>query len=208
MALDFDYPFYQKGYKHIVGIDEAGRGCLLGPVVAAAVVLPEDFSHPLINDSKQLTEKQREEAFKIIKEHALSYGIGIVEPEEIDKINILEAARKAFMEALNQIDIDKYDLIITDYMKLPQAKKEVIDIPHGDARSLSVAAASIIAKVTRDHICIELEKKYPNYKISIHKGYGTKLHLEELEKYGAVKGLHRFSYKPVKATLIEKVKLF
>ena len=208
MALDFDVPYYQKGIKHIVGIDEAGRGCLLGPVVAGAVILPNDFYHPLINDSKKLTEKQREEAFKIIKEHALAIGVGMVYPEEIDKINILEASRKAMMIALNQIEEDKYDLIITDYMKLPKAKKEVIDIPHGDARSLSVAAASIIAKVTRDHICNELEKEYPNYKISIHKGYGTKLHLEELEKYGAVKGLHRFSYKPVKATLIEKVKLF
>jgi len=208
MALDFDEAFYQKGYKHIVGIDEAGRGCLLGPVVAAAVILPQDFSHPLINDSKQLTERQREEAFIVIKEHALAYGIAEVGPEEIDKINILEASRKAFMEALNQIDVNQYDLIITDYMKLPKAQKEVIDIPHGDARSLSIAAASILAKVTRDHICIELEKKYPEYKISTHKGYGTKLHLEELEKYGAKRGLHRFSYKPVKATLIEKIKLF
>ena len=208
MALDFDLEIYQKGYKHIVGIDEAGRGCLLGPVVAAAVILPSVFSHPLINDSKQLSEKQREEAYKVIKEHAIAYGVGIIGPEEIDKINILEAARKAMTEALFQIDEDKYDIIITDYMKLPKAHKEVIDIPHGDARSLSVAAASIIAKVTRDHICYELEKKYPNFKSSIHKGYGTKMHLDELEKYGPIKGLHRFSYKPVKKFLIEKVNLF
>ena len=208
MALVFDLEYYQKGIKHIVGLDEAGRGCLLGPVVASAVVLPRDFSHPLINDSKQLSEKQREEAFLVIKEHAIAYAIGMIEPEEIDKINILEASRKAMMLALKQIPTDKYDLIITDYMKLPEASKEVIAIPHGDARSLSVAAASIIAKVTRDHICVELEKKYPNYKISTHKGYGTKLHLEELEKYGPVKGLHRFSYKPIKEFLIEKVKLF
>lgn len=208
MALDFDLDIYQKGYKHIVGIDEAGRGCLLGPVVAAAVILPSDFSHPLINDSKQLSEKQREKAYKIIIEHALDYKVGIISPEEIDKINILEAARKAMTEALLQINEDKYDIIITDYMKLPKAKKEVIDIPHGDARSLSVAAASIIAKVTRDHICCDLEKEYPNFKISVHKGYGTKLHLEELEKYGPVKGLHRFSYKPVKKFLIENIKLF
>ena len=208
MALDFDIDFYQKGYRHIVGLDEAGRGCLLGPVVAAAVVLPSDFSHPLINDSKKLNEKQREEAYKVIIDNALAYAIGMVYPEEIDKINILEASRKAMTEALFKIDEDKYDIIITDYMKLPKAKKEVIDIPHGDARSLSVAAASIIAKVTRDHICVELEKKYPNYKISVHKGYGTKLHLDELKKYGAVKGLHRFSYKPIKELFIEKIKLF
>ena len=208
MALDFDLEYYQKGINNIVGLDEAGRGCLLGPVVAAAVVLPKDFSHPLINDSKQLNEKQREEAFKVIKENAIAYAIGMIEPEEIDKINILEASRKAMTIALKQIPTDKYDLIITDYMKLPEATKEVIAIPHGDARSLSVAAASIIAKVTRDHICNELEKKYPNFKISTHKGYGTKLHLEELEKYGPVKGLHRFSYRPIKEFLIEKVKLF
>ena len=208
MALDFDLEYYQKGINNIVGLDEAGRGCLLGPVVAAAVIIPSSFSHPLINDSKKLNEKQREEAYKIIVEHAISYAVGIIEPEEIDKINILEASRKAMTTALKQIDVDKYDLIITDYMKLPEATKEVIAIPHGDARSLSVAAASIIAKVTRDHICYELEKKYPNYKISLHKGYGTPLHLEELEKYGPVKGLHRFSYKPVKACLVQKVKLF
>ena len=208
MALDFDLEYYQKGINSIVGLDEAGRGCLLGPVVASAVILPPSFSHPLINDSKKLNEKQREEAYKIIVEHAISYAVGIIEPEEIDKINILEASRKAMTTALKQIDVDKYDLIITDYMKLPEATKEVIAIPHGDARSLSVAAASIIAKVTRDHICYELEKKYPNYKISLHKGYGTPLHLEELEKYGPVKGLHRFSYKPVQASLVKKVKLF
>lgn len=208
MVLDFDNEYYQKGYKYIVGLDEAGRGCLLGPVVAAAVVLPPDFYHPLINDSKKLSEKQREEAFKIVQENALAIGVAEVAPEEIDKINILEASRQAMTNALNQIDINKYDLIITDFMRLPQAKKEVIDIPHGDAKSLAVAAASIIAKVTRDHKCNILEKKYPNFKISVHKGYGTKLHLEELEKYGPVKGLHRFSYKPVKACLIEKVKLF
>ncbi len=208
MALEFDNEYYQKGFESIVGLDEAGRGCLLGPVVAAAVVLPRDFSHPLINDSKQLSEKQREEAYKVIVEHAVCYAIGMCSPEEIDKMNILEAAREAFTRALNQIPLDKYDIIITDYMKLPKAKKEVVAIPHGDARSLSVAAASIIAKVTRDHICNTLEKEYPNFKISVHKGYGTKLHLEELEKYGPVKGLHRFSYKPVKACLIEKVKLF
>ena len=208
MALDFDLEYYQKGFQNIVGLDEAGRGCLLGPVVASAVVLPRDFYHPLINDSKKLTEKQREEAYLIIKEHALAIGIAQIEPEEIDKINILEASRKAMTLALEQIPLDKYDIIITDYMKLPKAKKEVIDIPHGDARSLSVAAASIIAKVTRDHICNALEKEYPNFKISTHKGYGTKLHLEELEKYGPIKGLHRFSYKPIQALLVEKVKLF
>ena len=207
MALDFELDYHKKGYHLIVGLDEAGRGPLLGPVIAGAVVLPEDFYHPLINDSKKLSEKQREQAFEIIKEHALAWAIGEASVEEIDSINILEASRLAMTRALNKIEID-YDLIITDYMKIPSAKKEVIDIPHGDARSINVAAASIVAKVTRDHLCYELEKQYPNFKIGSHKGYGTKLHMEELEKYGPIKGLHRFSYKPIKAFLIEKIKLF
>ena len=207
MALDFEKEYYQKGYRFIVGIDEAGRGCLLGPVVAAAVILPEGFSHPLINDSKQLTEKQREEAFKIIKEHALAYGIAECSVEEIDKMNILEASREAMTRALKKINVP-YDLVMTDYMKLPTVTKPVIDIAHGDARALCIAAASILAKVTRDHKCIELEKEYPNFKISKHKGYGTKDHLEEIDKYGPVKGLHRFSYKPVKARIYQNIKLF
>ena len=208
MAIDYELPFHEKGIKLIVGLDEAGRGCLLGPVVASAVILPHDFYHPLINDSKQLSEKQREEAFNIIKEHAIAYAIGSCSVEEIDKMNILEASREAMMRALRQIKT-KYELVLTDYMKLPEVKDvEVIPIAHGDALSLNIAAASIIAKVTRDHICIELEKEYPNFKISKHKGYGTKLHLDELKEYGPIKGLHRFSYKPIKAFLTEKISLF
>ena len=208
MKLEYEKPFYEKGLRLIVGLDEAGRGCLLGPVVASAVILPHDFYHPLINDSKQLSEKQREEAFKIIKENAIEYAIGECSVEEIDRMNILEASREAMMRALRQIKT-KYELVITDYMKLPEVKEvEVIPIAHGDAQAFNIAAASIIAKVTRDHYCYELEKKYPNFKISSHKGYGTKEHLEELEKYGPVKGLHRFSYKPVKACLVKKITLF
>lgn len=207
MSLDYEKPFYEKGYEYIVGLDEAGRGCLLGPVVAAAVILPKDFYHPLINDSKQLSEKQREEAYKIIVENALAYSIAECSVEEIDSMNILEASREAMTRALKKID-HAYDLILTDYMKLYNFDKEVIPIAHGDALALNIAAASILAKVTRDHYCYELEKQYPNFKIGTHKGYGTKLHMKELEKYGPVKGLHRFSYKPIKAFLIEKVKLF
>lgn len=207
MPLDFELAYYEKGYQLIVGLDEAGRGPLLGPVIAAAVILPKNFYHPLINDSKKLSEKQREEAYQIIVDNALAWEVGEASVEEIDKINILEASRLAMTRALNKIKIN-YDLVITDYMKLPSAKKEVIDIPHGDARSINVAAASIIAKVTRDHLCYELEKRYPNFHIGTHKGYGTKLHMEELEKYGPVKGLHRFSYRPIKSFLVEKIKLF
>lgn len=207
MSLDYEKPFYEKGYQYIVGLDEAGRGCLLGPVVAAAVILPKDFYHPLINDSKQLSERQREEAYKIIIENAISYAIAECSVEEIDSMNILEASREAMTRALKKID-HAYDLILTDYMKLYGFDKEVIPIAHGDALALNIAAASILAKVTRDHYCYELEKQYPNFKIGTHKGYGTKLHMDELNKYGPVRGLHRFSYKPIKAFLIEKVTLF
>ena len=207
MALDFEQKYYQDGITSIVGLDEAGRGCLFGSVVAGAVILPKDFYHPLINDSKQLTEKQREEAYKVIEEHAIAWAVGSCSPEEIDEMNILNASREAMMRALRQIKAP-YELILTDCMKLYNVDKPVVDIVHGDALALSVAAASIMAKVTRDHICYELEKKYPNYKIGTHKGYGTKLHLEELNIYGPVKGLHRYSYRPVKDCLIKKVKLF
>jgi len=207
MNFDVEKQYSDNGKKVVVGIDEAGRGCLLGPVVAGAVILPKDFYHPLINDSKQLSEKQREEAYEIITSNAIAWAIGECSPEEIDEMNILEASREAFMRALKKIDAH-YDIILTDFMKLYDVDKPVIPLAHGDALSISIAAASIIAKVTRDRYCVELEKKYPNYKISSHKGYGTKEHLEELATYGPTKGLHRYSYKPVRECLIQKVKLF
>ena len=207
MALDFEQQFYSDKVKLIVGCDEAGRGCLLGPVYAGAVILPQDFSHELINDSKKLSEKQREEAYKVIVENALAWGVGFCTPEEIDEINILNASRLAMERAIENMNHD-YDLIITDYVKMPKAKVEVIPLVHGDAQAQCVAAASIIAKVSRDHVCYELDKQYPQYNIRKNKGYGTKDHLEALKKYGPVKGLHRFSYAPIKALFIEKITLF
>ena len=206
MSLDYEQQYYSKEIKYIAGCDEAGRGCLLGPVVAGAVILPKDFKCDLINDSKQLTEKQREEAYQIIKENAISWAVAEVSAEEIDEINILNASKKAMMLALSKLD-HNYDMILTDAVKLPT------DLPfeaiiHGDAKAMCIAAASIMAKVTRDHICYELDKKYPQYQIAKHKGYGTKLHLEKLHEYGPVKGLYRYSYAPVKALFIEKIKLF
>ena len=204
--LDYEKQYYSKEIKYIAGCDEAGRGCLLGPVVAGAVILPKDFKCDLINDSKQLSEKQREEAYQIIKENAISWAVAEVSAEEIDQINILNASRKAMMMALEKLD-HPYDMILTDAVKMK------VDVPfeaiiHGDAKAMCIAAASIMAKVTRDHICYELDKKYPQYEIAKHKGYGTKLHMEKLEQYGPVKGLYRYSYGPVKKFLIEKVKLF
>ena len=207
MPLDFEKQFYSDEIKLIVGCDEAGRGCLLGPVYAGAVILPPDFESNLINDSKQLTEKQREEAYKEIIENAIAWGVGFCTPEEIDEINILNASRVAMIRAIENMKHD-YDLIITDCMKMPNAKVGVIDLVHGDAKSLCVAAASIIAKVSRDHVCYELDKQYPEYNIAKNKGYGTKDHLEALKKYGPVKGLHRFTYGPIKSLFIEKVTLF
>ena len=204
--LDYEQQYYSKEIKYIAGCDEAGRGCLLGPVVAGAVILPKDFKCDLINDSKQLTEKQREEAYEIIKENAISWAVGIVSAEEIDRINILNASRKAMQIALENLD-HSYDMILTDAVKMK------VDIPfeaiiHGDAKAMCIAAASIMAKVTRDRICVELDKEYPQYGIAKHKGYGTKYHMEKLKQYGPVKGLYRYSYAPVKKLFIEKITLF
>jgi len=207
MSLDFDKDYYKEGYKLIVGCDEAGRGCLLGPVFAAAVILPPDFVSPLINDSKKLSEKQREEAYKIIVENAIAYGIASISADEIDEVNILNASRMAMEAAIKKMN-HAYDLIITDYVKMKGYDVPVIPLAHGDALSQSIAAASILAKVSRDHHCLELDKEYPEYNIKKNKGYGTKDHLEALKKYGPVKHLHRFSYAPVKACLIEKISLF
>ena len=207
MALDYEQQYYSKDIKLIVGCDEAGRGCLLGDVFAGAVILPKDFKCDLINDSKQMTEKQREEAFEIIKQNAIAYGVGRCTAEEIDKINILNASRLAMDRAIENMN-HKFDMIITDAVKMNKYDCPREALIHGDALALCVAAASIIAKVSRDHYCLELDKKYPEYQIAKHKGYGTKIHLEALDKYGPKKGLHRFTYAPVKKRMIQEIKLF
>lgn len=206
MSLDYEQQYYSKDINYIVGCDEAGRGCLLGPVVAGAVILPKDFKCDLINDSKQLSEKQREEAYQIIKENAIAWAVAEVSSQEIDQINILNASRKAMIMAMEKLG-HKYDMILTDAVKM-QTDLPFEAIIHGDAKAMCIAAASIMAKVTRDHICYELDKKYPEYQIAKHKGYGTKLHLEMLEKYGPNRDIYRFSYAPVKKFLIKKVNLF
>ena len=204
--LDYEQQYYSDEIKFIAGCDEAGRGCLLGPVVAGAVILPKDFKCELINDSKQLNEKQREEAYQIIKEHAISWAVAEISPQEIDQINILNASRKAMILALSKLN-HKYDMILTDAVKM-ETDLPFEAIIHGDAKAMCIAAASIMAKVTRDHICYELDKKYPQYQIAKHKGYGTKLHMELLDKYGPNEDIYRFSYAPVKKFLIEKINLF
>ena len=207
MPLELDNEYYSDTVEFIVGTDEAGRGCLLGPVFAAAVILPKDFYHPLINDSKQLTAKQREKAFDIIINSAIAYSIKSVDPETIDQINILVASRLAMKMCIDSLN-HKFDLVLTDAMKIPGYDVPVIPVIHGDALSKNIAAASILAKVSRDRFCDELDAKYPEYNIKKHKGYGTKEHMEALKKYGPVKGLHRFSYAPVKNLFVEKIDLF
>lgn len=205
--LNFEEQFYSNNIKTIVGCDEAGRGPLLGPVVAAAVILPRNFNHPLIDDSKKLSEKKRLEAFKVIKENAIAIGIGIVSSDEIDQINIYEAARKAMKIAISKLD-KPFDLVLTDCMPLPNEGYQYVDIVKGDAKAKCIASASIIAKVTRDDMMDELDKLYPQYQIKKHKGYGTKVHLEALEKYGPIPHVHRKTFNPVKKFYIEKITLF
>lgn len=191
---EYEEELYKKGIKYIAGVDEVGRGPLIGPVVSACVVLPKDFIPIGLNDSKKLSEKQRNKFYKIIEENALGIGIGIVSPEEIDKINILEASKKSMIIAINNCK-HKIDHVLIDAVKLN------IDIPStsiikGDAKSISIAAASVIAKVTRDSMMYELDKKYPMYGFASHKGYPTKKHIEALNKYGLIDG-YRKSYGPV-----------
>ena len=207
MTLSLDEEYYAQGYQYIVGCDEAGRGCLLGPVFAAAVILPKGLESPLINDSKKLTAKKRDEAYDIIIKNAIAYGIASVDADEIDEVNIYNASRLAMQRAIEKLNHD-FDLVLTDAMKMPNYSKPVVDVVHGDALSLSIAAASILAKVSRDRLCLELDKKYPEYNIKKNKGYGTKDHLEALKKYGPVKHLHRYTYAPVRACFIKKVSLF
>lgn len=191
---EFETELYNNGINFIAGIDEVGRGPLVGPVVTAAVILPKDFYDERINDSKKLTEKKRELLYDVIMENALSVGIGMSSPEVIDEINILNATKKAMIEAINNLSVKPEHLLI-DAVKLD------IDIPQtsiikGDAKSESIAAASIIAKVTRDRMMVELDKKYPMYDFKHNKGYGTKKHIEALYEYGPISE-HRKSFAPV-----------
>lgn len=199
---EYENDLHSKGYKYIAGCDEAGRGPLYGPVVAACCVLPNDFKLEGLTDSKQLTEKRREKYIDYIKENALAYGIGIVSAEEIDEINIYEASRKAMLIALSEVRKKiNVDYVITDAMPI-DIDIESLPIIKGDAKSITIAAASVIAKVTRDRMMIELDNKYPEYGFKKHKGYPTKAHIEAINKYGLIDG-YRKTYGPVKE-LIEK----
>ena len=190
----YEHELNEKGITLIAGVDVVGRGPLIGPVVAAAVILPKDFKLVGLTDSKKISEKKRELFYSIIKEEALSIGIGIISEKRIDEINIYEATKEAMNEAINNLN-PKPEHILIDAMPLD------LDIPStsiikGDLLSISISAASVIAKVTRDHMLYDIDKEYPMYDLKNNKGYGTKKHIEAIKQYGITK-YHRLSYKPV-----------
>lgn len=190
----YERKLYQKGINYIGGIDEVGRGPLIGPVVAACVVLPKDLYIEGLTDSKKLSEKKRDYYYVVICEKAIAIGIGVVDEKRIDEINIYEATKEAMLLAIKNTNI-KMEHILIDAMPLD------IDIPHtsiikGDLKSLTISASSVIAKVTRDKMMYELDKIYPMYDLKNNKGYGTKKHIEAIKKYGITK-YHRLSFNPV-----------
>lgn len=200
--LKYEKELYIKDITLIAGVDEVGRGPLVGPVVAAAVILPKDYHLAGLTDSKKLSEKKRNTFYKIINEEAIAIGIGIVDAKTIDEINIYQASRLAMIKAINNLKI-KPEHILVDAMPL-DLEIPSTSIIHGDALSLSIAAASVIAKVTRDKMMYDLDEKYPEYGFKRHKGYPTKEHLEAIKKYGVLEN-YRFSYKPVQEA--KKVKV-
>lgn len=193
----YEKELYSQGIKYIGGVDEVGRGPLIGPVVAACIVLPENFILEGLNDSKKLSEKKRDLFYEYIINNCVVYGIGIVSEKEIDEINIYEASKKAMTIAIKEVQSkSKLEHVLVDAMPL------VLDIAStsiikGDAKSISIAAASVIAKVTRDRMMYEINEKYPMYGFDKHKGYPTKKHIEAIKKYGLIEG-YRLSYQPIK----------
>lgn len=197
--LAFEKELYKEGITLIAGVDEVGRGPLCGPVVACACILPKNYSLEGLNDSKKLSEKKRDKLYEILIKDTI-YGIGVVSPQRIDEINILEASKEAMKIALSNLS-KKPEHVLIDAVKLD------IDIPStsiikGDAKSLSIAAASVIAKVTRDRMMYELDKIYPEYGYASHKGYPTKKHIEAVKKYG-VKDFYRFTFYPISEIIRE-----
>ena len=179
-------------YTYICGIDEVGRGPLAGPVVAGAVILPKDCDILYVNDSKKLTEKKREELYDVIMEKAVSIGIGYASPERIDEINILQATYEAMREAISKLTVSP-DILLNDAVTIPKVSCKQVPIIKGDAKSISIGAASIIAKVTRDRLMVDYDTIYPEYGFASNKGYGAKAHIDALKKYGPTP-IHRRSF--------------
>lgn len=191
----YEKELYNKGYKLIAGVDEVGRGPLVGPVVVACVILPKDFFLEGLTDSKKLSEKKREQFYDIIMEQAISVSIGIKDENVIDEVNIYEATKLAMYEAIENSKV-KPDYVLIDAMKLENLDVPSLSIIKGDLKSISISAASVIAKVTRDRMMYELDKLYPMYNFKKNKGYPTKEHVVAIEKYGILKQ-HRKTFKPV-----------
>lgn len=188
-----EYERKYEGYSIVCGIDEAGRGPLAGPVVAAAAVLPKDATILWLNDSKKLSEKRREELFQEIQEKAVTYGVGVVSPAVIDEINILQATYEAMRQAVSALSSEP-DILLNDAVIIPGIdEKKQVKIIKGDAKSVSIAAASILAKVTRDRMMGEYDKLYPEYGFAQHKGYGTRAHMDAIREFG-ICPIHRRSF--------------
>ena len=196
----YEHDLWKQGKNYVGGTDEVGRGPLIGPVVTACVVLPHDFSLPGLTDSKKLSEKKREQYYDYILEHAIAVEIGMDSPERIDEINIYQASKEAMEKAIEKVRKKvSLDVVLTDAMPM-ELDIPVIPIVKGDAKSITIAAASVVAKVTRDRMMIELDQKYPMYGFKNHKGYPTKKHLEAIKTYGLIDG-YRMTYGPVKELL-------
>ncbi len=193
-TLEIEHSLWSQGLKAVAGIDEAGRGPLAGPVVAAAAIFPKDLIIDGVADSKQLSAKRREEYYERIVEKALSIGVGIVYQDVIDRINIFQATMQAMHQALENLSM-KPDFVIVDGPSFRHNTCRFRAIIDGDAKSFTIAAASIVAKVTRDRMMCELDARYPEYGFALHKGYGTRRHLEAIRKYGYCE-IHRRSFHP------------
>lgn len=191
----YEKGLWKNGINLIAGMDEVGRGPLIGPVVTACVILPKDFVLEGLTDSKKLSEKKREEFYDYIMEHAISVGIGMMDENIIDEVNIYEATKLAMYQAVEKSKV-KPEHVLIDAMKLDKLEMPSTSIIKGDAKSISIAAASVIAKVTRDRMMIELDKKYPMYGFKSHKGYPTKKHIEAIKEYGLIDG-YRKTFKPI-----------
>ena len=192
MTYEYENLMKEQGYKIVCGIDEAGRGPLAGPVFAAAVILPDDLGDLGINDSKKLSEKKRDALFDTIKEKAIAWSVASASEQEIDEINILNATFLAMKRAVEGLSV-RPDIALVDGNRKPKTGIEEVTLVKGDAKSISIAAASILAKVSRDRYLMELDEKYPEYQFSRHKGYPTKLHYEMIKEHG-ISPVHRLSF--------------
>lgn len=206
--LEGEKPLWAAGRNLIAGSDEAGRGPLAGPLYVAMVVLPKGYSNPFLDDSKKLTARRRDFLFDSIKSDAVAYAIVRLSAKEVDELNPYEASRRGMYLCLDALSSCQIDFLVTDCMPLPKSRIETISPARADGTFLSVAAASILAKVSRDREMTEIDRRYPGYGFAKNKGYGTKEHLLALREKGPIAGIHRFSYAPVRELVERQIALF